>query len=167
MRHGLSSLAAVVLLAVAAAVGRADEEKISLDKLPKEVLAAVKAKFPKGELKGAAKEVEDGKTLYEVMLEEKGHKIDATFTADGKIAGIEKQIEAKDLPKAVTEALKAKYAKATYKKVEEVTEYKDGAEQPAVYEVLLVTADDKRVEVVLTAEGKIKKEEAKANKKDK
>jgi hypothetical protein len=159
--------AGATVLAVVAVVARADEEKISLDKLPKEVLSAVKAKFPKGELKSASKEVEDGKTLYEVALEDKGHKIDATFTADGKIVGIEKQIEAKDLPKAVSEALEAKYPKATHKKVEEVIEFKDGEEKSAVYEVLLVTTDEKTIEVVLTADGKIKKEEVKGRKKDK
>jgi uncharacterized membrane protein YkoI len=164
LRFARTTAVAGALVVLAAAV-RADEEKVSLDKLPKEVLAAVKAKFPKGELKGASKETEDGKTLYEVQLVDDGHKIDAEFTADGKIVNVEKEIAAKDLPKAVAEALESKYPKAEHKRVEEVVEYKDGAEQPAVYEVLLTTADGKKFEVVLAADGKIKKEEEKKPKK--
>jgi uncharacterized membrane protein YkoI len=168
MRTLFTGLAAAVALAVLAAAVGADEEKVPLDKLPRAVLDAVKAKFPKGELKSASKEVEDGKTLYEVALKDGGHDIDATFTADGKVAGIEKVIDAKDLPRAVSAALEDKYPKATYRKVEEVTEFKDGEEKPAVYEVLLQTADNKKFEVVLTAEGKITKVEDKnKEKKDK
>jgi uncharacterized membrane protein YkoI len=153
--------AAVTMLVLSATVGRAGEEKIPLDKVPKAVLDAVKAKFPKGELKSAEKEVEDGKTLYEIALQNNGQKVEVTVTPEGKVAGVEKVIDARDLPKAVTETLEAKYPKATHKKIEEVIEFKDGEEKPAVYEVLLVTADNKKFEVVLTAEGKITKVEDK------
>jgi uncharacterized membrane protein YkoI len=152
---------AVAVLVLAVTAGRADEEKIPLDKLPKAVVDAVKAKYPKGELKSAEKEKEDGKTVYEVALKDGEHSIEVTLTPEGTILGIEKVIAAKDLPRAVTEALEAKYPKAAHKKVEEVIEFKDGAEQAPVYEVLLVTADNKKYEVVLTAEGKITKVEDK------
>jgi hypothetical protein len=157
----MRAAAGVAVMVLATAAVFAEEEKVPLDKVPKEVMDAVKAKYPKGELKGAAKEIEEGKTIYEVSLIDGGKKIDASFTADGKIVGTETVIAAKDLPKAVTATLEEKYPRAEYKTVEEVVDYKDGKEEPAVYEVLLHTTDNKTFEVVLTADGKIKKMEEK------
>ena len=70
-----SSQSSLELLALAT-VSLADEEKIPVKELPKAVLKAVKEKFPKAEIKGAAKEEEDGKTTYEVMLKVKGRSVD-------------------------------------------------------------------------------------------
>jgi len=173
MRTMLRTVAAVVTVALVVAGGRADEEKVPLDKLPIPVSEAVKKRFPKAELVEAAKETsKDGdkeKVEYEVTVKDGGTKIDVMLTPDGKITLIEKEIAAKDLPKAVTEALDAKYPKATLKVVEEVIKVTDGKEALDFYEVLLVTAEKKTFEVKLTAEGKIteteeKKEEKKDNK---
>ncbi len=155
-------------LVLAALVGvtalRADdgEAKVPLDKLPKAVADAVKAKFEGCELVAASKEKEDGKDFFEVAIKHKGHNIDVTLTPEGKIVSVEKEIAAKDAPKAVTEGLDAKYPKATVKKVEEVTE--DGK---VTYEYLIVTADKKTLEVVLDAQGKVVKEEKKEKKEEK
>jgi uncharacterized membrane protein YkoI len=143
-----------------------DEEKVPLDKLPKAVADAVKNKFPKAELVEASKENEDGKTVYEVAIKVDGKKIDVALTAEGTILGLEKEIAVKDLPKAVTETLESKYAKATIKVVEEVIKIKDGKENLEYYEILLITADKKTVEVSLNADGKIKKTEEKKSEKE-
>ena len=136
--------------------GEAGEEKVPLDKLPKAVLDAVKAKFPDAELIGAEKEEEDGKVIFEVAIKVKGQHIDVSLTPEGKIVEIEKAIAVKDLPKAVAESLEKKYPKATVKKTEEVTEG-----DKVSYEVLLVTADKKLLEVVFNAKGEVVEEEAK------
>jgi uncharacterized membrane protein YkoI len=156
------SLAALMAVLVLAAGAWADEkeEKVPLDKVPKAVLDAVKAKYPGAELTGAEKESENGKVVYEVALKFKGQKIEATFTPEGTLVSVERVIDAKDLPKPVSEALDAKYPKATIKLAEEET--KDGK---VTYEVLLVTQDKKTVEVVLDAQGKVLKEEKKEEKK--
>ena len=74
------------LLFLALAVGaRGAEEKIPVKQLPKAVRKAVKAKFPKAEIAGAAKEEEGGKTTYEVMLKVKGRAVDMALEADGTI----------------------------------------------------------------------------------
>jgi uncharacterized membrane protein YkoI len=154
---GTFGLALVALLGLAAV--RADdekEEKVALDKLPKAVTSAVKAKFEGCELVSASKEKEGGKDVFEITIKHKGHNIDVTFTPDGKLVSVEKEIEAKDLPKAVSEALDAKYPKAKIKKVEEET--KDGK---VTYEVLIVTADKKTMEVVFDPKGKVVEEEKK------
>jgi uncharacterized membrane protein YkoI len=158
-------LALVGLVGTFAGAG-AQEEKVPLDKVPKAVAAAVKKRFPQAEVVGASKEVEDGKTVYEVTIKNKGQNIDVTLTPEGAITEIEKQIEAKDLPKAVAQALEAKYPKATYKIVEEVFKVKDGKENLAYYEVLLVTADKKSFEVQIAADGKIVNVEDKSKEKE-
>jgi hypothetical protein len=158
---GLALLALVGLSALRADEGK--EEKIPLDKLPKAVVDAVKAKFEGAELVSAEKEKEDGKEVFEVAIKHKGQNIEVTLTPEGKIVSVEKEIAVKDLPKEVSEALDAKYPKATIKKLEEVTEG-----DKLTYEALLVTADKKTVEAVFDPKGKLVKEEKKdAKEKDK
>jgi hypothetical protein len=126
----------------------ADEEKIPVDKLPAAVLKAIKRKFPKAEIEKATKEVEDGKTTYEVELEIKDRSVDVALKADGTILEIEREVPFDELPKAVKKKLAAKYPDAKIEKAEEVTKGEDG---PVTYEVAIQT------KVVLTAKGKIVK----------
>ena len=144
-------------LALVAAVRADDEEKVPLDKLPKAVADAVKAKFPDAKLVAAGKEKEDGKVVYEVAITNKDQSIEITVTPDGKIVLIEKVIAEKDLPKAVAEALEKKYPKATIKKLEEIV--KD--DKIVKYEALIVTADKKNLEVSFDPSGKFLEEEKK------
>jgi hypothetical protein len=152
---------AAVCLFVCAGQVWADEEKVPLDKAPKAVLEAAKKRFPKAEVVGVSKETEKDKTVYEVELKENGKTIDVTVTPEGVITLIEQQIDAKDLPKAVAEALEKKYPKATYKIIEAVYSVKEGKETLDYYETTLVTADKKEYEVKVLADGKIKDEEEK------
>jgi uncharacterized membrane protein YkoI len=162
MRRFVAGLAAVAALGwLAVAVTRADEEKIDLDKVPKPVLDAVKAKFPDAKLTGASKETEDGKVIYEVAFTYKDHKYEVECLADGTFVAIDRQIDEKELPKEVAKALEEKYPKAKYDLIEEVTK-KDKIEY---YEVELTTADKKKVEVLVDPSGKILKEEKKEEKK--
>ncbi len=153
--------ATVVAFVLGTAPVRADEEKVPLEKVPKAVLEAAKKRFPKAAVIGASKETEKDKTVYEVELKDAGKTIDVTLTPEGVITTIEKQIDAKELPKAVTDALEKKYAKATFKTLEAVYSVKDGKEALDYYEVLLVTAEKKTIEVEIFADGKIKAEEEK------
>ena len=84
-----------------------------------------------------------------------------TLTPEGEILLIEKTIPAKDLPKPVAKTLEEKYPKATYKIVEEIIKLQKKEEKLAYYEVLLVTAEKKKLEVEVSAEGKIIKVEDK------
>lgn len=141
-RTGLAALMGLSMLAVAA---RAGEEKISPDELPSAVRKAVKKKFAEAKVRGASKEVEDGRTVYEVELTVEGHAVDVTLSARGKILEVEKEIPASRLPEAVREAVAAKYPGAKIQKAEAITRGEDG---PVRYEVVI------KGEVVLTARGK-------------
>src|SRR5262245_42809231 len=126
------------------------EEKVPLDKLPATVIAAVKAAFPSAELVSAEKETEDGNTIYEVAIKDKGTTIEVSLLTEGTIIGIEKLLKEKDLPKAVNATIAAKYAGAKIKKAEEITTIN--------WEVLLEMGD-KTVEVKLHGSGKVVEEE--------
>jgi hypothetical protein len=101
-----------------------------------------------------------------VTVKDQGAKIDVTVTPEGTITLLEKEIAAKDLPKAVVKTLEDKYPKATYQTIEEVTKVENKSDKLAYYEVLLVTAQKKKLEVQVDASGKIINEEDKKNDKD-
>jgi hypothetical protein len=159
MKRPISWLGAgmgALLLLVAVAYAGEEEEKVSLDNVPKPVMEAVKARFKDAVITGAAKEKDDDeKPVYEVSLNLKGQTIDVILAPEGEIRLIEKRITFEDLPDAVAKALRDKYPKATYKIVEEMTAVEKGNEKLAYYEALLVTAEKKEREVKLTAEGKV------------
>ncbi len=161
MRHVL--FCAVALFSMSLLAGtrdlRAEEVKVPLDKLPKVVVEAVKKKFPGAELISATSEKEDKELKYEVTIKDKGKKIDVTVEEDGDIEGFEREIDVKDLPKAVLKTLEEKYPRMTLKSAEAVYEIEDSKEELEYYEVLIVTADKKEIEVKIEADGKFKEEE--------
>lgn len=153
-----TSLAAGATLAlfVAAAAARGDEEKVPLDKVPKPVLEAAKKRFPKAEVKGASKETENGKTVYEVSLKQDGKNIDATVSPDGTITLIEQEVGFAALPKPVATTLAKKYPGAKYQIIESVTKVEGGKETLEYYEAHIATADKKVIEVEVLPDGKLK-----------
>jgi hypothetical protein len=160
MRRFITRLGAWTALALLILAGAApvDAERVPLHKVPKPVLDAVRDRFKDARIIGADKEIEDGKLVYEVALTQEGQNIDLTLTPEGAILLIEKEITAKDLPEPVAKALEDKYPKATYKVVEEIIEVQGKQETLAYYDVLLVTAQRKTLEVQVSADGKTLKE---------
>lgn len=134
----------------------ADEEKVSLDKVPKAVLEAVKLRFKDAKIIGAAKEIEDDKLVYEITIKQMGRNVDVTVTPAGAILMIEREIAARDLPRPVLKTLEEKYPKATYKLVEEIIKVDGKEEKLAYYEILLVTTQKRKLEVQLAPDGKIR-----------
>ena len=65
------------------ASGLQADEKLSLDKVPARIKRALKTKYPKANVVSAAKETEQGKTVYEFKLEDGAKKWEATFTPAG------------------------------------------------------------------------------------
>ncbi len=166
MRLLISGLFVLGVLGLAGTSAAFDdsEEKVPVDKLPKAIVEGAKKRFPKAELVEASKETSEGKTSYEVSMKQDGKTIDVTFTPEGVMTLIEKQIDAKSLPKSVAATLAAKYPKATHKLIEELIKVADGKETLESYEVLLVTSDMKTLEVVFSPDGKVTKEEEKRDK---
>ena len=159
-KAGLLTFVGVSLFVLSA---HADGTKIPLDQVPSAVKNAVTKKFPKAKMEEAEKEVKDGKTTYEIGIEEDDHDITVSLKDDGTILEIEKEIAVKDLPAAVTAAVKAKYSAGIVKKAEEVTV---GAK--VTYEVLVTQEGKKPRELALDKSGKVlEDEEAEAERNDK
>lgn len=134
---------------------RAAEEKVDLSKVPAPVVETVKARFKDTEITGAAKEMEEDKTVYEITITHKGQHIDVTLSPEGELMMIEKQITGKDLPEPVTKLLEREWPKAKHKIVEEIVKVMKKEEKLAYYEVLLDTAEKKTIEVQVAADGKV------------
>jgi uncharacterized membrane protein YkoI len=153
---GVGAIVGVVALATGASAQKA--EKITADKLPAKVKAAIDGRFPDAKLTSLEKEVEEGKVVYDIELTHKGRKYEMDIQEDGTIVEIEKEFALKDLPKAVgevlTKTIEAKYPKATIKEVMEVNKVKGTTETPDHYEVTIETAEKKEVEVEVTLDGK-------------
>jgi hypothetical protein len=154
-RIGVGIAGVTLGLFVLVAIAAGTDEKIALDKLPKAVVDAVKAKYPKAKLVSAEKGDQDGKIVYEVDIKDGKSSIEVTVTPEGKILGAEKEIAAEDLPQPVSKALNAKYPKATIKKIEEVSK----EDKITAYEILIVTAHSKMLEVTFDPTGKFIEEE--------
>ena len=148
-------LVAGVFVLLAAAVSRAGQEPKDLDKVPKAVMDALKAKFPRAKIDKWTKETEDGKVIYDIEFKQDGRKAEADLAEDGTIQNFEKEFNAKDLPGAVTEAVEKKYPGSKPKEVMEITEIKDKQEVHGGFEIVLQTADQKEVEVTVAKDGKI------------
>lgn len=164
MKDMIRLAACLLILSSGATISaKADEQKIALNELPKPVRRAVETRYPKALMIEAAKETEDGKTVYEVTLKDGMAKIDVSVTPTGVLELIERSMDAKKLPPSVAKTLEAKYPKAAYKIVEQVIKVADGKETLDFYEVLLVTASDEKetLEVQISPKGEIKKTETK------
>jgi|SRR5262249_13197370 len=140
---------------------RAQEELVPQDKIPKAVMDALLAKFPKAKIDKCTKAKEGNDIVYDIEFKQEGRKCEADIRENGTYINYEKAIEAKDLPKPVRDAIERRYPKATLKEVMEETEVKGKEEKLSAYEVVLVTADRKQVEVRLSPGGKILEDTAK------
>jgi hypothetical protein len=154
MRRTVVLLGALALFLVAAQV-RAREEAVPQDKIPKVVMDALLAKFPEAKIAKCTKAKEGEDVVYDIEFTQKGRKCEADITEKGAYINYEKAIAAKDLPKAARDAIEKRYPKATLKEIMEETEVQGKAEKLAAYEVVLVTADKKEVEVKVSPDGKI------------
>jgi uncharacterized membrane protein YkoI len=141
-------IACLVVLALSAAAASvvAQETKIQLKDLPQAVQKAAQQEQANGAtLKGFAKDVEGGKTFYEVETAVKGHTRDLLYDASGQLVEVEEEIASSAVPPA---AMKALASNGTVTKVEMVTKGKTVA-----YEAVVKTKSGKSMEVAVDAQG--------------
>jgi hypothetical protein len=154
---GAGAVGALVLLAAVAPAQEKKEaktEKIALDKVPEKILTAVMGRFPGAKLRSVEKEIENGQVVYDVELTHKGRKHEMDIKADGTVIEVENEVAAKDLPAAVTRALQAKYPRATFKEIMAVYKVNGTDEKLVDYEITLVTAAGRSLEVTVSPDGK-------------
>ena len=134
---------------------RAQEHSIKRKDVPKAVLDAFQKSYPKAQIKGYAKEVEQKTVLYEVeSVEGKVHR-DITYLADGTLYTIEETLPFSDLPAPVQAAVHKEYPKGKVSLCERLTK------ASTIHYELLVSSAGKKYEVVLNSDGSIAKVEKK------
>jgi Putative beta-lactamase-inhibitor-like, PepSY-like len=139
-----------------------DKSKLDLEKIPKVVMQALKAKFPKAEIHKWTKEKEGDDIVYDIEFTQQRQKFEADIKEDGAIHNWEKEIAARDLPAAVKKAAAEKYPKAAIKEIMQITEVKDKKETLEGYEIVLETAEKKTAEITVAPNGKVMEDSGEA-----
>lgn len=156
-RFGAGTALALLILAVGPHTWG---EHVPLHLVPKPVLDAVRARFKDARIARAEKDpAGGGGFVYEVAIKHQGKNVDVTLTPEGAILLIKSEIAATDLPEPVTKALADTYPNAAYQAVEAVVRVHGPQEKLAYYEVDLVTAQRRIVEVRVSTDGRILKGE--------
>jgi hypothetical protein len=148
-----------ILGALGLTAARAQEAEIPVNQLPKAVADAAKAKFPGAQWRGASRESENGKTIYEIEMTHEGRKMDVSFLGDGTLDLVETEVPEAELPAAVSRPVKDKYPGARINLAESVRKGPALKKEVDYYELHLTTTDKKSVEVEVDGKGKILKTE--------
>jgi len=147
-------IACAALLVAIAQITLAEDEKVEADKLPQKVKDTLKTRWSSAKITIATKTMENGAVVYDIEMTQDGKKREADIKEDGTIVNFENEIAIKDLPAAVAAAVKAKHPDATLKEAMETLVIKDGKDTVDEYEVLIVTGDNKEVELTVSPDGK-------------
>lgn len=99
----------------------AADTKVKMESLPAVVQAAVKEQTNSATLIGLSKEVEKGKTTYEIETKLNGKTRDLLLDSAGKLIEVEEETDIKSIPAAAREAILKKAAGGTVKRVETLT----------------------------------------------
>jgi uncharacterized membrane protein YkoI len=136
-----------ILIAVTLLAGAA-EMKLKLADLPAAVQKTVQEQTKNAELKGLSKEVENGKTFYEIETIANGKSRDLLVNPSGRIVELEEATTFESVPAAVKAALTQK---GKILKIETVTR------GSAVTYEAVVSKNGKKSEVAVEADGSVKK----------
>ena len=151
-RYLSTGMALAFCLVTAVSAQEAKEQKLKLKDVPAPVVAAAAKAYPSARIREWTKETEAGKTQYEASMVDGATKRDVLFAPNGTVMAVEEVIPIAELPPAVQNTIKAKYPQGVIHSAEKITGGKE-----VQYEVGLKKAAKK--EVVLTADGKVVKEE--------
>jgi len=143
------TIAPIVLLAVTFPVAaRAQEQTIQRSALPAAVERTVADQSKGATIKGFSKEIEDGRTTYEVELTVGGRSRDVTMDSTGAVIEVEEQVALDSLAPAVQQGIKAQAGRATIGIVERLTK----GDKVVAYEAH-VTLNGKRSEIQVGPNG--------------
>jgi hypothetical protein len=152
----MRSLTVAGLLAVLAPVTRAQDEVIPLDRVPKAVMSAAKARFPGAQIQRATEEAEDGKPpVYSLEMKHQRHDLDVTFQGDGTLVLVETAVPQKELPKVVLRAVAQQYPGASLRHAGAVRKGPEVKKTADYYQFYLVSADNKPRLVKVDPKGKV------------
>lgn len=138
-------------------VSHSGEKKLPPDQVPQAVMDTLHAKFPDMAVKKASTERENGQEIVEVAFSARGGSYEAESTPQGKLIAIDRMVEVRDVPGAVTRAIHEKYPDAKITSAEEVTK-----NDAIAYHEVNITSGLQRMELQVDPAGKIINEEKKS-----
>lgn len=145
-----SLLCSFILLTSFVALAQGGEKKINLKNLPPAVQKTVQEQSQGAKIRGLSKEVEKGKTIYELELLVGGHAKDMLIAADGNVMEIEEEVALAAVPVAAKTAIEKQVGKGKLHKLESVT--KNGTLE--FYEAVIKTGGKTR-EIKVGPEGNL------------
>ena len=107
--HSRIACRAIVVFLVGATSLSAQEQEISCDDVPRAVRAAFAKAYSQAAIKACAKEVEEGKTVYEIASMEGGTGRDVLFHADGTVIVVEETVAVGNVPDRLQQAVHKMY----------------------------------------------------------
>ena len=113
-------------------IANCQETKIKFSDLPPAVQETAKAASKGATVKGYSKEIEKGKTEYEVQLLVNGKSRDVSIDPAGKVIETESQVDFASVPDKAKDAIQKEAGGAKVEKVEEVK-----SDKATVYEAVI------------------------------
>jgi hypothetical protein len=141
----------LIITLVRFAIARAGETSVKMKDLPPAVQKTVEEQTKGAQIKGLSKEIEKGKTMYEVETVVNGKARDLTIEVTGALISVEEAIAIDAIPAAAKAAIEKLATGAQIKSVEAVTKGK-----VVTYEAVIANGL-KKSEVVVGADGSIQK----------
>jgi hypothetical protein len=156
-RRGMRSLTAAGFLAVLglASATPAQEGVIPMDRVPRAVMNAAKARFPGAEIRKASEETEDGKTTYSLEMKHQRHDLGVTFTGDGTVVLVETAVPRKELPNVVLWAVARHSPGASLRHAVAVRKGPEPKKTADYYEFYLLSADKRPRLVKVDPKGRV------------
>jgi hypothetical protein len=140
-----------ITASISLAIAFAGETSVKMKDLPPAVQKAVADQTKGAQIKGLSKEVEQGKTMYEVETTVNGKSRDLLFDSAGGLVSVEEPIAIDAIPAAAKAALEKLAAGGKIKSVESVTK------GTAVSYEAVIAKGVKKSEVVVGADGSVQK----------
>jgi hypothetical protein len=157
MKLGMRSLTVAVFLAVLglAPVARAEDGVIPMDKVPKAVMSAAKARFPGAEIREASEETEDEKPIYSLEMKHQRRNLGVSFHGDGTVVLVKTAVPRKELPKVLLRAVASQYPGASLRGANSVRKGPELKKAADYYELYLLTDANRPRLVKVDPKGKV------------
>ncbi len=150
MFHRFSFLLALCLSFIVTASSQEQEQRIRMRDLPPAVHKTAMEQSRGARISRVSKEIEDGKTFYEISMIVRGHGKDVLIDSEGNLAEVEEVVTLNSLPSAVKAEIKKQAGRGRILKIESITKN----EAIVAYEAL-IRSQRKLKEIKIDPDGKL------------
>ncbi|HYE35194.1 PepSY-like domain-containing protein [Methylocaldum sp.] len=118
---GKALLSALVISSFYLAEAAAEERELNKNDVPKAVLEAFERVHPEAKAVEYEEKTRGGMPFYELEYKVQGKEREFIYSADGTLVEQHEEIDRKDLPEVISQAVKKERPQATIKEVERIT----------------------------------------------